>query len=151
MMWWTWSLYFVLCLYSSLCCIVSVSLPNFQWIKILYNCDSWRGLHDTATANCCGSYSPRMMASTEISGVGLAHLLSPRHSSLVPFCTVELTDTGVSSGRAVAHSPQCRHAADGHLATPTVAGLPGLCQKISPTCLQKLAQFNTPAEFTLGY
>ena len=34
MMWWTCSLYFVFCLYLCLCCIVSVSLPNFRWIKI---------------------------------------------------------------------------------------------------------------------
>jgi len=28
------TLYFVFCLYLCLCCIVSVSLPNFRWIKI---------------------------------------------------------------------------------------------------------------------
>jgi len=65
---------------------------------------------------------------------------------------IEIKETGVSLGRRrlqPAVSP-----ADGHLATPTVAGLPGLCE-ISPNCLhQKLAQFDNwprlPAEFTLG-
>ena len=41
MMWWTWSLYFVSCLYLCLCCIVSVSLPNFRWIKDLYIIGGW--------------------------------------------------------------------------------------------------------------
>ena len=40
--------------------------------------------------------------------------------------------------------------AGGHLSTPTVAGLPGLCEKFLLNCLQKLTQFNIPAEFTLG-
>jgi len=31
------------------------------------------------------------------------------------------------------------------------AGLPRVCKKFPPNCLRKLAQFDTPAEFTLGY
>jgi len=42
--------------------------------------------------------------------------------------------------------------ADGHLTIPTVAELPALCEIFLPTAsLQKLPQFNIPAEFTLGY
>ena len=37
---------------------------------------------------------------------------------------------------------------DGNLTTPTVAGLPGLCENVR---LQTLAQFHIPAEFRLGY
>jgi len=52
-MWWTRSLYFVFCLYLCLCCIVSVSLPNFRWIKIyiyiIFLCPAMRPLSDGAT------------------------------------------------------------------------------------------------------
>jgi len=44
--------------------------------------------------------------------------------------TIEIKETGVSSGRRsrTAVSP-----ADGHLTTPTEAGLPGLCENFRPT------------------
>jgi len=60
---------------------------------------------------------------------------STKHFAVVcfPWCIwiIEIKETGVSLGRRSlepAVSP-----ADGHLTTPTVAGLPGLCENFRPT------------------
>ena len=53
------------------------------------------------------------------------------HSSMMSLCIIEIKETGVRLGWSSLQptvSP-----VDGHLTTPTVAGLPGLCENFCPT------------------
>ena len=91
-----------------------------------------------------GSPSVILIGSTVLARLRLTHRASRHKFVLTTACgdTIEIKETGVSLGR---RSPQpAVSPADGHLTTPTVAWLPGLCENFRPTASKSQPDLTYP-------